>query len=716
MAADYFGSTVALDGDTAVIGMGYPEFVTTTCSQNGIGGAYVFVRNGSSWALQQKLDLADTKGFSPPCVADFGAKVSLSGNTALVSAPGEFGYAGGVYVFVRNGATWSQQARLSGNGCMDQQGIETALMGDVAVMTSYTNEPGHVCIYRRNAGIWSHEASIASPAGGFWDGFGSSVALDGNRLLVGARFVSTLGANSRDGAAYLFEQNGGVWRQTDQLTAQFPAGDDQFGSVVALSGATAMVGAERDDDGSNVDQGSVHAFSLQFPLVGIGNVCGASSDCESGFCVDGVCCDSSCDMQGCMACTAAKKGRGLDGYCGAIAYDTDPDEECPSGACDGQFACKRYTGADCSGATQCLSNYCVDGFCCNNICMGECYACSTAKKGSGYDGVCGVIASGTNPDGECSNGGTCTGSGACTTAQTKYANGNTCVSAAQCDSGYCADGVCCDSWCTGRCQACTAAKKGQGVDGTCGNIVAQSDPDDECGNGACSGQGTCKGPPGVLCSSDAECFSGFCVDHVCCTERCNGTCSACSAAKKGQGADGQCEPIAIGRDPDGECNPGECDGAGACNAQQMLLGAGEKCVTSAQCASGFCVDSVCCSSACDTTCVACSQAKKGSGPDGTCGPVAYDTDPDEECWGGSCDGAGLCKYYNGVTCTATTDCLSKYCVDGVCCGNICTGTCMTCSAAKAGAGYDGVCQAIAAGTDPDNECAATCNGNGACGP
>jgi hypothetical protein len=66
------------------------------------------------------------------------------------------------------------------------------------------------------------------------------------------------------------------------------------------------------------------------------------------------------------------------------------------------------------------------------------------------------------------------------------------ASSYQTTSGYCADGVCCDNWCLGNCQACTAAKKGSGADGTCGNIKYDTDPDDECIAGKCSGVGTCQ--------------------------------------------------------------------------------------------------------------------------------------------------------------------------------------------------------------------------------
>jgi hypothetical protein len=184
--------------------------------------------------------------------------------------------------------------------------------------------------------------------------------------------------------------------------------------------------------------------------------------------------------------------------------------------------------------------------------------------------------------------------------------------------------------------------------------------------------------------------------------------------KKGQGSDGACGPITNNQDPDNECNPGECNGAGACNQSQVPLSNGTACMLATQCASGFCADGVCCDAACTGTCKACTAAKKGSGANGTCGDIKYDTDPDEECFAGGCSGSGTCQYYNGLACSTAGECLSQYCVDGFCCNNYCGSTCYACSAAKKGTGYNGQCGLIANNTDPDNECGLTCNGSGAC--
>jgi hypothetical protein len=166
--------------------------------------------------------------------------------------------------------------------------------------------------------------------------------------------------------------------------------------------------------------------------------------------------------------------------------------------------------------------------------------------------------------------------------------GEICSSNEQCKSGYCnnQDNVCCDSACSGECESCLSAKTG-GVDGYCGDVIDNTDPDSEClpywcRSGAC--QETCTTnsdcqtgytcdvntcvpllPDGDPCLTDTSCQSGYCdsTDQVCCNIRCDGNCEACLASKTG-GVDGICDYILPGTDPDDECELGVCDGYGFC--------------------------------------------------------------------------------------------------------------------------------------------------------
>ena len=147
------------------------------------------------------------------------------------------------------------------------------------------------------------------------------------------------------------------------------------------------------------------------------------------------------------------------------------------------------------------------------------------------------------------------------------------------------------------------------------------------------------------------------------------------------------------------------------------LGNGEGCTTAtaSTCASGFCVEGVCCAVAsCSGACQSCVVA----GHEGTCTAAAAGTEVPGSCADGqACDGSGSCKSKNGVTCSSASVCASGFCVDGVCCESACSGKCVSCNQAN----LAGKCSGYAAGSDPENECGsgsgicrATCSGEGAC--
>jgi uncharacterized membrane protein YgcG len=147
------------------------------------------------------------------------------------------------------------------------------------------------------------------------------------------------------------------------------------------------------------------------------------------------------------------------------------------------------------------------------------------------------------------------------------------------------------------------------------------------------------------------------------------------------------------------------------------LGNGEGCTaaTASTCASGFCVEGVCCAVAsCSGACQSCAVA----GHEGTCVQAAAGTEVPGSCADGqACDGSGSCKSKNGVACSSATACASGFCADGVCCESACDGKCVSCNqAARAGK-----CSGYAAGSDPENDCGrgqppcrSICNGAGAC--
>ena len=225
---------------------------------------------------QQKLTASDGAAFD-----QFGNSVSLSadGNTALIGAPGATvgGNAnlGAVYVFVNSGGTWSQQQKLtaSDGAPSDAFGISLALSanGNTVLIGAWNATvganmfQGAAYVFARSGLTWSQQKKLTASDGAAGDGFGSSVSLsaDGNTALVGAIFA-TVGANSEQGAAYVFVKNGGTWGEHQKLTASDGSATDYFGSAVSLSGdgSTALIGANAATVGANPYEGVAYIFVI----------------------------------------------------------------------------------------------------------------------------------------------------------------------------------------------------------------------------------------------------------------------------------------------------------------------------------------------------------------------------------------------------------------------------------------------------------------------
>ncbi len=236
-ANDNFGYSVAVNGNTAVVGAYYK----TVNSNSRQGAAYVFVQSGGTWTQQAELTSSDGAALD-----QFGSSVSVSGNTALVGANNKA--QGVAYVFVQSGGTWSQQAELtaSDGASGDLFGSSVSVSGAMAVVGAYDKAPlgqGAAYVFAQTGGSWVQQAKLTGSDGAAGDHFGYSVSVSGATALVGA-LNKTVNSNSDQGAAYVFVQNGGVWSQQAELIASNGAAGDFFGCSVAVSGNTAVVGAE----------------------------------------------------------------------------------------------------------------------------------------------------------------------------------------------------------------------------------------------------------------------------------------------------------------------------------------------------------------------------------------------------------------------------------------------------------------------------------------
>jgi uncharacterized repeat protein (TIGR01451 family) len=221
-----FGSSVAISGNTAVIGS--PLF------NNSQGVAYVYVLSGGAWTLQQELAASDAAA-----VSLFGVSVAIDGNTIVVGSTYTSNGNGAAYVFVRTAGVWTQQQKLtaSDGAPSDLFGNQVALNGNVAVIGApgKNGYQGAAYVFSRGGSVWSQQQELTASDGNADDEFGTSVAISGNAMLISAS------GPSGDGTVYAFAWNGSSWGETQELDG----GDDgsQFGQSVALSGNTAIIGS-----------------------------------------------------------------------------------------------------------------------------------------------------------------------------------------------------------------------------------------------------------------------------------------------------------------------------------------------------------------------------------------------------------------------------------------------------------------------------------------
>lgn len=234
IVGDHYARAVSLDGAGIVVGAEYDDAIRAGNSRinNYWGAAYIFTRTGSSWAFQTKLMVEGTR--------DFGNSVSVDGDTALIGAVSS----DEVYVFVRSGSTWTQQARLSADDILSRYdfGSAVSLDGDTALIgaAGFVDDPGAAYLFVRNGTTWTQQAKLMPSDSAADDNFGHVVSLDGDTALIGATDFGETG----NGAGYVFVRNGTSWSQQAKLSPDDGTAGDRFGSDLALSGDTALIGAE----------------------------------------------------------------------------------------------------------------------------------------------------------------------------------------------------------------------------------------------------------------------------------------------------------------------------------------------------------------------------------------------------------------------------------------------------------------------------------------
>lgn len=290
-AHDHFGHSVAISGNTVVVGAPGEDSNTTgiNAADNNVGNStgrvYVFARSGgfffpnSAWSLQASLKKSGAQDNDL-----FGFDVAIDGNTIVVGSPGNEPFGSGpesgvVTVFVRSftpfptlSPTWTQQANirssLAASYTGDKFGSSVDISGDSIIigapqedsnaidvggshLNNSLNNSGAAYVYTRSGTAWSRQAYLKASNTSDLDRFGTAVAIDGDRAVVGANQADT--SVSQSGAAYVFARTGASWgtfSHTPFLEASNAQGGDWFGWSVDISDTTIIVGAPAEDSDS----------------------------------------------------------------------------------------------------------------------------------------------------------------------------------------------------------------------------------------------------------------------------------------------------------------------------------------------------------------------------------------------------------------------------------------------------------------------------------
>ncbi|MGV6814287.1 MAG: FG-GAP repeat protein [Phycisphaerales bacterium] len=257
---DDFGDTVAISGDTIVVGTpGDDE------SGSGAGAAYVFAFDGTAWVQQAML--------TPTGPADgdhFGSTVGIDGDRIVIGAMLDDdggSNAGKAYIYRRDSSAWSLETTLMPSDIaeFDRFGKDVAISGDRVLIScdgddDLGDSSGSAYVFTRNGNVWTQSAKLVASDGDEFDQFGERLDIDGNTLIVGARYDDAMGTWS--GSAYVFEHDGSGWEEVVKLNAFDAVGSQFFGQDVAVDAGRILIGAWGEHDPFNeFNAGTAYAYS-----------------------------------------------------------------------------------------------------------------------------------------------------------------------------------------------------------------------------------------------------------------------------------------------------------------------------------------------------------------------------------------------------------------------------------------------------------------------
>ena len=279
---DRFGVSVAVDGNTAVVGAFQPTYTDpdTSTVVSRPGAAYVYTKDSNgAWSQQAKLTASDGAGGD-----EFGISVAVDGDTVVVGARGNISKTGAIYVFTKpSDGDWTStitetKLTATGGAADDLFGASVALYGESTIVvgapgdqtsvggTDVSTGSAYVFTPDSQTGEWSQNAKLTASNAGADDLFGNSVAVDVNTIAVGA-YGKDGNSLTDSGLVYVFvkpEADGG-WAnastETVQLRASDQAANDNFGRSVAVNGDTIVVGASGDRNAADLSTGSAYVFA-----------------------------------------------------------------------------------------------------------------------------------------------------------------------------------------------------------------------------------------------------------------------------------------------------------------------------------------------------------------------------------------------------------------------------------------------------------------------
>lgn len=266
---DYFGQRVAIDGDTIVVGVPQADIG----KDKDQGAVYVFTRKDGHWAEQVKLQAAG--GAS---VDSFGQSVGISGDTILVGAPGTDNDLtnnarqahGAAYIFTRTNNIWSQTQKLTGDHQASVYFGSNTAIDNKTVVVSNAGDAGTsaaIYVFGYDGLTWKQEAKIFSP----WNAdekvannsITENLAISGNTFVVGGTHKD----GKSDGAVYVYVRDKSKWTREAKLTPSDGVKADNFGWTVDIDRNTVIVGAWGMANGM---RGAAYVFERKNALSGAG--------------------------------------------------------------------------------------------------------------------------------------------------------------------------------------------------------------------------------------------------------------------------------------------------------------------------------------------------------------------------------------------------------------------------------------------------------------